>query len=97
MRPGSNTVNGTTATFNVTDKLTGGTGTDTPVITENNIAGPFTFGNGTGSTTLLTNFETIDLNDTANANHTVSLTFTSTFQNKAHSNHHGSRNQRKQR
>ncbi|RWI93539.1 MAG: adhesin [Mesorhizobium sp.] len=76
---GTNIVNGTTATLNLTDKLTGGSGTDTLNITDGGL-GPFTFGNGTGNT-LLTNFETINLTDTNGGNHTDSLTFTSTFQN----------------
>ncbi|MBR1232864.1 VCBS domain-containing protein [Bradyrhizobium sp. AUGA SZCCT0182] len=61
------------------DKLTGGTGTDTLNITGSNL-NSFTFGNGTGNT-LLTNFETINVTDTNTGNHTVTLTFASTFQN----------------
>ncbi|MGX5844399.1 beta strand repeat-containing protein, partial [Mesorhizobium sp. ArgA1] len=76
---GTNTVNGTTATLNLTDKLTGGPGSDTLNITDGGL-GPFTFGNGVGNT-LLTNFETFNLTDTNSGNHTDSLTFTSTFQN----------------
>ncbi|WP_249140371.1 beta strand repeat-containing protein [Bradyrhizobium manausense] len=76
---GTNTVNGTTATLNSTDKLTGGTGTDTLHITDGGL-GPFTFGNGTGNT-LLTNFDSLVLTDTNNGNHTDNVTFTSTFQN----------------
>ncbi|MDH2354847.1 calcium-binding protein [Bradyrhizobium sp. SSUT112] len=65
--------------MNSTDKLTGGSGTDTLNITDGNL-GPFTFGNGSGNT-LLTNFEKIVLTDTNNGNHIDNITVTSTFQN----------------
>ena len=79
---GTNVVNGTTATMNLTDKLTGGSGSDTLNISDGSL-GPFTFGNGTGATanTLLTNFETINLTDSNNGNHTNNVTFLSNFQN----------------
>ncbi|MGY4436270.1 VCBS repeat-containing protein [Bradyrhizobium sp. F1.13.1] len=78
---GTNTVTGTQSplTLNNGDMLTGGSGTDTLVVSGGSL-GPFTFGDGTGSIGL-TNFETISLSDTNGGNHTDALTFLSTFQN----------------
>ncbi len=78
---GTNTVTGTQSplTLNNGDMLTGGSGTDTLVVSGGSL-GPFTFGDGTGSIGL-TNFETISLGDTNGGNHTDALTFLSTFQN----------------
>ncbi|WP_439409100.1 VCBS domain-containing protein [Bradyrhizobium sp. DASA03076] len=78
---GSNTVTGTQSplTLNNGDMLTGGSGTDTLVVSGGGL-GPFTFGDGTGSIGL-TNFETISLSDSNSGNHTDALTFLSTFQN----------------
>ncbi|WP_292491896.1 VCBS domain-containing protein [Mesorhizobium sp.] len=77
---GTNTVNGTNATLNNGDKITGGSGNDTLVITDGTL-GSHTFGDGTGGTTLLTNFETLALVDTNSGNHSDTFIFASTFQN----------------
>ncbi|MBR1155264.1 VCBS domain-containing protein [Bradyrhizobium sp. JYMT SZCCT0428] len=76
---GTNTLNGTNLTLNGTDNITGGTGTDTLIVTGGS-PGPFTFGNGVGNL-FLTNFEVFKLVDTNSGNHTDSVTFLSTFQN----------------
>ena len=75
---GTNQVNGTNSTATNGDVITGGTGTDTLTITDSSIA--LTFGNGTGNIGV-TNFETINLVDSANANHTDTITFAATFNN----------------
>ena len=76
---GTNTVNEINLTLNSTDKITGGTGTDTLSITSNTL-GPFTFGNGAERISL-TNFEVLDLNNSNNGNHIDSVTFKSSFEN----------------
>ncbi|WP_049823950.1 VCBS domain-containing protein, partial [Bradyrhizobium sp. WSM2254] len=76
---GTNTVNATNLTLNGTDSITGGTGTDTLIVTGGS-PGPFTFGNGVGNL-FLTNFEVLKLVDTNSGNHTDNVTFLSTFQN----------------
>jgi VCBS repeat-containing protein len=80
---GANTVNGTNATLNNGDMLTGGTGegsNDVLYVADGQL-GPFTFGNGTGNSIGLKNFEKIVLTDTNSGNHTDTLTFLSTFNN----------------
>ncbi|MFD1981493.1 VCBS domain-containing protein [Mesorhizobium newzealandense] len=77
---GTNNVNGTDATLNNGDKITGGTGNDTLTISDGSL-GTHTFGDGTGSTTLLTNFESLVLLDSNSGNHTDTFIFASTFQN----------------
>ena len=76
---GTNTLNGTNLTLNGTDNITGGTGTDTLIVTGGS-PGPYTFGNGVGNL-FLTNFEVFKIVDTNSGNHTDNVTFLSTFQN----------------
>ncbi|WP_214475632.1 VCBS domain-containing protein, partial [Mesorhizobium sp. dw_380] len=76
---GTNNVNGTDATLNNGDKITGGTGTDTLTITDGSL-GTHTFGDGVGNT-LLTNFESLVLIDANSGNHSDTYIFASTFQN----------------
>ncbi|UQR61116.1 VCBS domain-containing protein [Bradyrhizobium sp. C-145] len=77
---GTNSVTATNNTLNNGDKLTGGTGVDTLTI-PNNQPGPFTFGDGTGSTVGVRNFEKIVLNDTSTGTHTDTVTFAASFSN----------------
>ena len=68
---GENHVNGTNATLNNGDTLSGGTGehsNDILHITDGAL-GPFTFGDGTGGSIGLTNFENLVLTDTNSGNH----------------------------
>ncbi|MGL3214911.1 beta strand repeat-containing protein [Bradyrhizobium sp. BR 1433] len=74
---GTNTLNGTNTTLNGTDHITGGTGTDTLIVTGGS-PGPFTFGDGN---IFLTNFEVFKIVDTNSGNHTDNVTFLSSFQN----------------
>jgi hypothetical protein len=75
---GDNTVSAANNTLNNGDMITGGTGFDTLVVSGNQLAS-FTFGDGTGSTIGLSNFEWITLNDSNTGNHIDNVTFASSF------------------
>ena len=77
---GTNDVYATNTTLNNGDVLNGGTGVDTLHITDGAL-GPFTFGDGTGNSIGLTNFENIVLTDTNSGNHADTLVFLSSFNN----------------